>query len=316
MSPSRPQNTKNQALENPFSAIAVTTTTVGMLVDGQWQRAPEADPAFLQRQSHFRERPNIPSHRRERYLLHVSPACPWAHRTAIAHTLLGMDDFVELREVAPAVGDRGWRLREGGDLVDVYLRSAPGFTGPVTLPVLSDPGTQRIINNDARDILGIFNDIFAPAGGSNFDLFPEPRRRAIDTAIEAIDTAVSLGVYRCGFAQTQAAYDAATSDLFRMLARLEVRLGKVAYLCGPSITAADVCLFTTLVRFDPVYRRLVGQSQRRLSDFPALSAFVDRIHRTPGIAETVHLGKIRNHYELTPALAKLPLLGNPSSCQE
>ncbi len=269
---------------------------MGMLVDGQWHNDPKIVGAFQRPETHFRDRPTADEPARHQYRLYASHACPWAHRCTIAHSLLGLEHFVEVHIVEPVIGERGWRLSDGGDLAEIYLQRSPAFTGRVTVPVLFDTRSERIVNNESREILEIFNDLFAPHGGSNFDLYPADRIAEVNATIDSIYEPINNGVYRCAFAGTQGLYDEAMASLFGRLEQLETQLQQSPFLCGATLTAADVCLFTTLLRFDAVYHRLFGCSLKRIADFPALMGFRERMLGTPGIAETVHFDHIAEHY--------------------
>lgn len=242
-----------------------------------------------------------------RYHLYVSYACPWAHRTLIVRKLKKLDDIVSVSVVHPHMGDDGWTFRtdEGatGDhlygfdfLREVYQKADPHYTGRVTVPVLWDRKTETIVSNESAEIIRMFNSAFNAWGNAGVDLYPEPLRKEIDRWNDAIYPAVNNGVYRCGFATTQEAYEEAFVELFDMLDRLEERLGVQRYLAGDRLTEADWRLFTTLVRFDPVYVGHFKCNLRRIADYPHLSNYLRELYQVPGIAETVNMEHIKQHY--------------------
>jgi glutathionyl-hydroquinone reductase len=290
------------------------------LIDGQWTDGPlsrSVSPeegvvhsgSFRRRvtrdgSSGFPVQPN-------RYHLYVSHACPFSQRATIVRTLSGLTEIIDLSILHPRwVASDGWVFGEsamsttdnGGSgfasLREAYLASDPRFTGRVSVPVLWDKATHTIINNESVDIIRMFNHEFAPLGGAGrLDLYPGPLQDAIDALNDKTNQFLAAGVYNIAGAENQAAYDLATSQLFLFLDELEQMLTEGGpFLLGSTITIPDVLAFTALVRFDPVYAPLFRIGGKRLSDFPALTAFARRVFEMPGIAETVRFDHILAHY--------------------
>lgn len=242
-----------------------------------------------------------------RYHLYVSLACPWAHRTLIVRSLKGLEAVISVDVVEPHMGEEGWvfgtypgssRDTVNGlrTLHEVYRMADARFNGIVTVPVLWDKQRRRIVNNESSEIIRMLNAAFNAWGKQQVDLYPKPLREEIDAINRPIYDYVNNGVYRAGFATTQAAYEQAAVQLFEMLDVLEARLAEQRYLVGDQITEADWRLFTTLVRFDPVYHTHFKCSLRRLVDYPNLWAYTRELYQIPGIAETVNLDHIKHHY--------------------
>ncbi len=242
-----------------------------------------------------------------RYHLHVSLACPWAHRTLILRRLKGLEDMISVSVVHPFMGEDGWTFDPGDGVVpdtvtgarllrEVYLAADPRYTGRVTVPVLWDRQRGTIVNNESAEIIRMFNSAFDGVGARPGDYYPEHLREEIDRVNARVYDTVNNGVYKAGFATSQAAYEEAVRDLFETLYWLEERLGRQRYLVGDRLTEADVRLFTTLVRFDPVYAFHFKCNIRRLIDLPNLWAYTRDIYQTDGIAGTVDLGHIKQHY--------------------
>ena len=242
-----------------------------------------------------------------RYHLYVSLACPWAHRTLIFRKLKGLEDLISLSIVDPLMLENGWEFHDrdgasvdhlfGSDfLYQIYLKADPSYSGRVTVPVLWDKQTGTIVSNESADIIRMFNTAFNGLTGSDSDYCPADLRQEIDALNDRIYDAVNNGVYKAGFATTQAAYESAVTPLFAMLDELEERLATRRYLFGERLTEADWRLFTTLVRFDPVYVGHFKCNIRRIADYPNLSAYVRDLYQTPGVAETVDIRHIKNHY--------------------
>jgi putative glutathione S-transferase len=240
-----------------------------------------------------------------RYHLYVSWACPWAHRTIIGRRVMGLEAAIGMSVVDPIRDERGWAFT-GGEYVDAvngfaYLREAyaatdPGYDGRISVPVLWDTETGRIANNESGDVLRMLATDFAPLAEHPVDLYPEALRAEIDALEDEIYSGLNNAVYEAGFATAQAPYEEAAWRVFATLDRLEARLSADRYLLGPAITEADWRLFTTLVRFDAVYHQHFKCNLRRLSDYPALSAYLRDLYHQPGVAETVRLDEIRAHY--------------------
>jgi len=245
-----------------------------------------------------------------RYHLYVSLACPWAHRTLIFRALKGLESAISVSVVHPHMLQNGWEFAAceaggftAGDplfdsdyLYQVYQRAKPDYTGRVTVPVLWDMRRNTIVSNESADIIRMLNSAFAAFASSDVDYYPAGLREEIDQVNARVYKRVNNGVYRCGFATSQQAYEAAFADLFETLDWLDERLATRRYLAGDRITEADWRLFTTLLRFDPVYVGHFKANLRRIRDYPHLSGYTRELYQVPGVAPTVHLGHIKQHY--------------------
>jgi putative glutathione S-transferase len=245
-----------------------------------------------------------------RYHLYVSLACPWAHRTIIVRRLKGLEDVISMSVVDPVRDERGWAFREGPGhgadpvngfafLSEAYRVSDPEFSGRVTVPVLWDRQTGRIVSNESAEILRMLNSAFDAWGDAGLDLYPEDLREEIDEVNDGVYRDVNNGVYRAGFAVTQEAYEEAFDALFAALEGLDRRLADRRYLMGERITEADWRLFTTLIRFDAVYVGHFKCNLRRIADFPSLWPYLRDLYQVPGVAETVDFDHIKRHYYVT-----------------
>lgn len=242
-----------------------------------------------------------------RYHLYVSLACPWAHRVLIMRTLKGLERVVSVSVVEPVMGDEGWAFSSAlpdavngfAHLRRAYSATRPDYCGRVSVPVLWDKVTGRIVNNESADIVRMLNSEFNAFADGSADYYPTALRPAIDALNGDLYENVNNGVYRCGFAATQEAYDAAFVRLFAALDRLEARLSGNRYLLGDRLTEADWRLFTTLVRFDAVYFGHFKCNRQRLSEFRNLSAYLRELFQMPGIAATVNFDHIKRHYYLS-----------------
>ncbi|MDC1037558.1 glutathione S-transferase family protein [Candidatus Marinimicrobia bacterium] len=248
----------------------------------------------------------------DRYHLYVSLACPWAHRTVIFRKLKKLDDVISLSLVDPIRDHRGWRFTgsEGefpdeingfSFLSEAYLKSDPSFDGRVTVAALWDKKTQRIVNNESSEIIRMLNTEFNAFTASTMDYYPEELRVEIDEINAFVYANINNGVYQTGFATTQTAYEKAFTTLFLALDNLEERLSRQSYLVGNQITEADWRLFTTLVRFDPVYYGHFKCNQKRLVDYPHLWRYTRNLYQVPGVADTVNMDHIKRHYYGTHA---------------
>jgi putative glutathione S-transferase len=293
------------------------------LVEGKWQDkwydTASTDGAFKRSEAQFRNwitadgRPG-PSGRggfaaeSGRYHLYVSYACPWAHRTLIFRQIKGLEPHIDVSVVHPDMMGDGWTFAtdaEGAtgdrqfDLPfarDIYTRADPVFTGRVTVPILWDRQDNTIVSNESSEIIRMFNSAFDGMTGNTDDYWPEDLREAIAPVNDRIYDTLNNGVYRCGFATTQRAYDDAVGPLFDTLDWLEGLLAGNLYLMGDRLTEADWRLFTTLVRFDPVYHLHFKCNRSRIVDYPNLWAYTRALYQHPGVAETVHFGHIVRHY--------------------
>jgi putative glutathione S-transferase len=301
-----------------------------MLVDGKWManwhpvQTTDAKGGFVRQVSSFRnwgtpDGAAGPTGRggfkaeRGRYHLYAALMCPWASRTLIARKLKRLDDVVSVTVVEPQITEQGWRFGDypgaGRDtlngatyLHELYSRADPHFTGRATVPVLWDIKTGAIVNNESADILRMFNSGFGALGDESVDLYPEELRADIDAWNERIYPALNNGVYRAGFATTQAAYEEAYHGVFAMLDELEQHLGSRKFLVGERLTEADIRLFVTLVRFDVAYHGLFKCNRKRIADYPALSAYLRCMLSMREIRETVNIDHIKQGYYSIRAL--------------
>ncbi|MDP2315486.1 MAG: glutathione S-transferase family protein [Pseudomonadota bacterium] len=291
---------------------------MGLLVDGHWQDTWYDTSAtggrFVRKESAFRHTvsdvPGAP-HPVEpgRYHLYVAMACPWAHRTLVARALLGLEAALPSSAVAPEMLEHGWSFDEAHPdalfgarhLHEVYTRADPHYTGRVTVPVLWDKVAGTIVNNESSEILRMMNGplraLAAPTAPlAGHDLYPARLRAEIDALNARIYDTVNNGVYRAGFATTQVAYEEAVVALFDTLDVLEARLAAHRWLVGGTFTECDLRLFTTLLRFDPVYYGHFKCNVHALREYPSLWAYTRAIYQLPGVAETYDLASIKRHY--------------------
>ena len=279
-----------------------------------WESEVSDDGEFIRHQTSFREQVRVDGSTEfkpeaGRYHLYVSYACPWAHRTLITRKLKGLENIISFDVVNPLLPRTGWSFETSfpgstGDRVngfpilrDVYLTSNSQFNGAVTVPVLWDRESSRIVNNESAEIIRMLNSEFQEfATNPGIDLYPESKRGQIDELNDWIYPNINNGVYRCGFAKTQQAYSKAFTTLFDSLDRLEKTLASSRYLTGNDLTEADVRLFTTLVRFDSVYVTHFKTNLRRIVDYPNIWGFTRDVYQLPGVAETVNMAHIKSHY--------------------
>jgi glutathionyl-hydroquinone reductase len=242
-----------------------------------------------------------------RYHLYVSLACPWAHRTLIMRALKGLEQIIPVSVTHWLMAEQGWSFTPGEGVIpdplfnsrylhEIYTRADAHYTGKVTVPVLWDQHTQTIVNNESSEIIRMFNSAFDAVGARPGDYYPKDRREEIDALNDRIYDTVNNGVYKAGFATTQAAYEEAVAPLFETLDFLEERLSQSRFLCDDTLTEADIRLFTTLVRFDAVYNGHFKCNIRRLVDYRNLWAYTRDIYQVPGIAATVNFTHIKRHY--------------------
>lgn len=243
-----------------------------------------------------------------RYHLYVSHACPWAHRTMIYRALKGLSEHIEISAVHPLMLENGWTFEvtdDGatGDMVlnkdylyQVYTNADRHYAGRVTVPVLWDKKRLTIVSNESSEIIRMLNSAFDSITGNTEDFYPEHLRPEIDALNAAIYPAINNGVYRCGFATSQEPYEAAFAEMFGELDRLEERLATRRYLTGARITEADWRLFTTLIRFDAVYVSHFKCNRNRIQDMPNLSGWLRELYQWPGVAQTVNMAHIKQHY--------------------
>ena len=295
---------------------------MGLLVQGkwvdQWYDTKEAGGKFVRPRTAFRSWVTHDGSAgptgaagfaaaRGRYHLYVSLACPWAHRTLILRALKGLEDLVSVSVVHWRMLDRGWTFEPGPGVVpdpvlradylyQVYLAADRTYTGRVTTPVLWDRQTGTIVNNESAEILRMFNSAFDGLGARPGDYYPPDLRAEIDALNARIYDAVNDGVYKAGFATTQAAYEEAVGRLFETLDWLEERLARRRYLCGDRVTEADIRLLVTLLRFDLVYYAHFKCNLRRIADYPGLSGYAHDLYQLPGVAATFDAAHVKRHY--------------------
>ena len=290
----------------------------GYLQDGKWHEGwydtGKTAGEFVRTKSGFRRlitADGASGYRAEpgRYHLYVSLACPWAHRTLIARVLKGLQDAISVSVVEPVM-TQGWSFSDALPdhlhgfqyLHQLYSAADPGYTGRVLVPVLWDKETRSIVSNESSEILHMFNEAFVSIARNEVDLYPVALRRQIDEVNCFVYDNINNGVYRCGFATEQAAYERAFEALFSALDRVEGDLGRRAWLAdGEHATEADWRLFTTLLRFDAVYFGHFKCNRNRIEDFPHLSRYLRTLYRTPGIAATVNMDHIKRHYYMSHA---------------
>ncbi|HEY9881816.1 MAG TPA: glutathione S-transferase family protein [Leptolyngbyaceae cyanobacterium] len=258
---------------------------------------------YLRPVSQFCDRisPDVYPAAAQRYQLIVGMGCPWAHRTLVARALKGLETAISIVLVSPSSDEGVWRFDtpfEGcRTLPELYQLAKPGYSGRSTVPVLWDTETRTIVNNESAEIIVILNSAFNEfAQQPALDLYPDSLKDEIDQWNDKIYTAVNNGVYRCGFAQTQAAYDQASAELFAVLDEIDQLLSDRRYLCGDQVTLADVRLFTTLFRFDIVYYGLFKCNRRRIQDYANLSLYLRDLYQLPGVADTCNLEAIKRDY--------------------
>jgi glutathionyl-hydroquinone reductase len=257
--------------------------------------------AFVRQKARFR---GWPDGGPGRYHLYVALACPWSHRTVIVRRLKGLEGDLEMSLLHPYRDDRGWHFA-GGEfhdaaggfefLAEAYEATVPGYDGRISVPVLWDTKTESIVSNESTDIVRMLEEWGDPA----VDLYPEPLRAEIDALDEWVYDGFQNSVYRAGFARSQEAYDEAFASVFATMDRLEALLGERRYLAGDRITLADWRLFPTLVRFDTVYYTHFRCNGRRIVDNPNLWGYTRELYQVPGVAATVAMDQIREHYYTT-----------------
>jgi glutathionyl-hydroquinone reductase len=242
-----------------------------------------------------------------RYHLYIARACPWAHRTAIFRELKGLQDMIGLSVTHWLMLENGWTFDTAPGVIpdtvnnaqylhQIYAKSEPHYSGRVSVPVLWDTRTSRIVNNESADIIRMLNSAFDGIGAKPGDYYPEEVRAEIDAVNKRVYDTLNNGVYKAGFAGSQEAYDEAVVPLFETLDWLEGRLAKSRYLVGDRLTEADWRLFTTLLRFDPVYHTHFKCNLRRLVDYPALWVYTRRLYHHPAVRPTVNFDHIKGHY--------------------
>lgn len=288
---------------------------LGMLVNGEWvtkRKQEDEQGRFLRPSTAFRNwitADGSSGFRAEadRYHLYISWACPWAHRTALLRQLKGLEPVIGLSVVDPEMGEQGWAFSSfPGSIPDpifsmtylreIYIKAEPDYTGRVTVPVLWDKQTQRIVNNESREIIRMLDREFDALAQYPIDLCPADLEDQVEATLDAIYQPINNGVYRAGFAIQQKAYAEAVTELFQALDRWDDHLSRQRYLCGDRLTEADICMFTTLLRFDPVYVGHFKCNLRRIVDYPNLWNYLKDLYQTPEIKQTCYLDHIKRHY--------------------
>ncbi len=287
----------------------------GMMIDGVWQKKgyeQDSKGRFKRNPTTFRQKITADGSsgfkaEAGRYHLYVSYACPWAHRTLIMRELKGLEDAISVAVVAPLMAEDGWEFSDypgatpdtvngTSYLRDVYAKADPNYTGRVTVPILWDKKTNTIVNNESREIIRMLDTEFAAIARERVDLYPKQLQTKIDEAIDKIYEPINNGVYRAGFATKKVAYNEAVIQLFEALDYWEAILGNQRYLCGNDLTEADICMFTTLLRFDPVYYVHFKCNLRHIWDYPNLWNYLKDIYQHRGVKKTCNLDHIKLHY--------------------
>jgi putative glutathione S-transferase len=295
---------------------------MGLLVDGKWHDVwydtKASQGRFIRTESQFRhwitrDGSAGPSGRAGfraepgRYHLYVGYACPWAHRTLIYRELKGLTSLIGISAVNSYMGAEGWTFAPGPEtlpdevngvqrIYELYLIAEAQYSGRATIPILWDKRDRTIVSNESSEIIRMLNSAFDAVGANANDFYPPALRAEIDELNALVYPNINNGVYRAGFATTQDAYEEAAGQVFAALDTLERRLATRRYLTGPRLTEADVRLFTTLIRFDPVYHGHFKCNVRRIVDYPNLWGYTRDIYQLPGIAGTVHVDAIKRHY--------------------
>ena len=287
----------------------------GMMIDGVWRKEgyeQDKKGRFQRNPTTFRQQITADGSsgfkaESGRYHLYVSYACPWAHRTLIMRKLKGLEPAISLSVVDPLMAEEGWEFSDfpgstpdtvNGSryLREVYAKADSNYTGRVTVPILWDKHTNTIVNNESREIIRMLDTQFEAIAENKVNLYPEQLQQQIDDAIDKIYTPINNGVYRAGFATQKGAYNEAVIDLFEALDYWEGVLSERRYLCGNTLTEADICMFTTLLRFDPVYYVHFKCNLKHIWDYSNLWNYLKDIYQYPGIKDTCHLDHIKLHY--------------------
>lgn len=284
---------------------------MGLLIDGrwhdQWYDTKSTGGAFVRSEAQFRDRLSADGStafpaEAGRYHLFVSLACPWAHRTLIFRAIKGLTDLIGVTVVDPLMLAEGWSfptpdpVTGATRLHEIYTKADPAYSGRVTVPVLWDKRTGRIVNNESAEIIRMLNSAFDGLTGNTADYCPPDLLEEIDRTNAFVYDRVNNGVYKAGFATAQDKYEAAFDALFAALDELDARLATRRWLVGNRLTEADWRLFTTLVRFDAVYVGHFKCNLRRIADYPNLSGYLRDLYQAPGVAATVDFDHIKRHY--------------------
>jgi len=282
---------------------------MGLLIDGVWTtddgKWASRDGRFRRSESQFRNSigsDEFPTET-DRYHLYVCLACPWAHRTLIFRSIKGLENLIGMTAVHPHMLENGWEYRSEAEPLygfryhhQLYTRADARYSDRVTVPVLWDKKKETIVNNESAEIIRMFNSTFDSLTGNTDDYYPEALRSEIDEINAYVYDNINNGVYKCGFATTQEAYEEAYDALFAALDDLEARLSRQRYLVGNRITEADWRLFTTLIRFDAVYYSHFKCNRNCICDMPNIWGYLRDLYQQPGIAETVNMEHVKQHY--------------------
>ncbi|NRF26289.1 glutathione S-transferase family protein [Vibrio coralliilyticus] len=284
---------------------------MGKLVEGKWQDVwydtKTSGGKFVREDAGFREwvenKPNAKFQPESgRYHLYVSLACPWAHRTLIFRKLKKLEEHIDVTVVCPDMMGEGWQMGLPEPLFghtrmhQIYTQAKSDYTGRVTVPVLWDKKNNTIVSNESSEIIRMFNSEFNELTGNQDDYYPDELRTLVDEWNDYIYPNVNNGVYRCGFATAQEAYEEAYDNLFEALDRIDTHLATHRYLAGNVITEADWRLFTTLIRFDAVYVGHFKCNKKRIADYPNLHGYMKELYQVEGIADTTDFYHIKRHY--------------------
>ncbi|NRB11496.1 MAG: glutathione S-transferase family protein [Rickettsiaceae bacterium] len=282
---------------------------MGLLVEGkwvdQWYDTKSTNGKFKRQESSFRDFIGSNKFPAEvgRYHLYISYACPWAHRAAIFRKLKGLEKIIPLTVVDAHMGENGWEMNNDPDPVNgkkymhqIYTLANPKYTGRVTVPVLWDKTAKTIVNNESSEIIRMFNSEFNHITGNEDDYYPSNLSQEIDKVNNFVYDTINNGVYKAGFATKQEVYEDEVKKLFAALDEIEKRLSKQRYLVGNKITEADWRIFTTLLRFDPVYVGHFKCNIRRIRDYPNIDNYTRDLYQVSGVKDTVNMQHIKTHY--------------------
>ena len=310
---------------NDFKRLKREEDFMGLLVDGEWHDewydTKKSGGRFIRSDSQFRNwitKDGSPGPTGEggfkaepnRYHLYVSYACPWASLALIMRSLKGLSDIISVSAVHPLMAENGWTFEDGPGVVkdpihnakymhEIYTHVEPEYSGRVTVPVLYDKKTDKIVNNESSEIMRMFNSAFEGLESNDYDFAPEELLDEIDEMNDFVYDTINNGVYKSGFATEQDVYEEEVTKLFDALDKLEAHLETNEYLVGGKITEADWRLFTTLVRFDPVYHGHFKCNLRQLMDYKNLWRYTRELYNWPGVKETVNFDHIKEHYYMS-----------------
>jgi putative glutathione S-transferase len=287
---------------------------MGLVINGTWHAQPDEKQQAKNQETfhHWITRDGSSGFKAEpdRYHLYISLACPWACRTLIFRKLKGLEEIISLSIVDPVMGENGWAFSSDAGCIpdhingcaylhEIYTKAKPDFTGRVSVPILWDKQNKTIVSNESSEIIRMFNSAFDGLIDPCPDFYPENLQAQIDAINREVFSNINIGVYKCGFATSQQDYGSAFDHLFLQLDKIEVLLSTQRYLVGGIITEADWRLFSTLIRFDPVYHTHFKCNLRRMKDYPHLNNYLRELYQYSSIAETVDFDHIKRHYYLS-----------------